>query len=123
MIEADLKSFLATATGRNVYPLTLPQNTTDPAVVYERNGGIRNYTTDGAGTQKETHFQISAMASEYEDAKTLMETIESAVDGYSGVMGSTNVFLIVIATDSLDVYEHEAEKYRSTIFIEIKHET
>jgi hypothetical protein len=92
MIEPNLKTTIAGAiAGGRVYPLVIPEGIALPAATYQRVSGGSNLDSDGVTDLVESRFQITAIASTYAAAVTDAVAIRTALDGFAGTMGTTQV--------------------------------
>jgi len=64
-----------------IYPLSLPQKPTYPAISYQRtSAGVIN-TLSGYSGLKNPYFVITAWAKTYDECKALSDEIHTAMDG------------------------------------------
>ena len=117
-IEADLYTHLRDHTGLSalisgrVYPLTMPQDVTLPAVVYQRVTGPREYSFTGSSGLAHPRFQVSVWAETYASAKDVAEQIKVALGGYNGGMGSGGTLVYgSFIENELDFYEPDTRLY------------
>lgn len=97
------------AAGGRVYPLTLPQGTTMPALVYQQVSGGR--LRSHGGSFGRPRWQIDCWASTYAEARTLAGEVESCLEAYRGAMGGEQVKISFVENEH-DAYEPEARLYR-----------
>ena len=125
-IEEGLYSYLSTNVGvsalvsTRIYPGTLPQNWTNPAISYQRISGVRVRNLSGPAGRATPRIQIDCWAESYSGAKALATAVRSAMDGYAGLMGSTRVGSVVLESD-LDFYEPDIAVYRVSMDFWISH--
>ena len=70
-----------------VYPLTIPQDQSLPAMAYQRITGPRETAHDGAVGIAEALFQLTCQAQGYDTAKGLANAVREALIGFDGLMG------------------------------------
>lgn len=93
----DLAQFLVRATdvaaliGVRVYPRQLPQAVTVPALSYFQVDAIRVRELDGPAGKVRRRIQIDSWARTHTEAWNLADAVRLALDGFSGMMGSTDV--------------------------------
>lgn len=125
-IEEGLYDFLSTDGGisalvsTRVYPGTLPQNWTAPAISYQRISGNRVRNLSGPAGRAAPRIQIDCWADSYSGSKALATAVRSAMDGYAGLMGTTTVGSVVLESD-LDFYEPDTNVYRVSMDFWISH--
>jgi hypothetical protein len=112
MIEATIYSTLtndsavAAIVSARVYPVTLPQEATLPAITYSIVGGPRDIGLGGASGTGRARVRIDCWATEYLAVKSLLIAARAALDALSGA---------VAAMGEVDFYEDEDGVYRKTI--------
>ena len=89
-----------------VYPVTLPQNGTLPAVTYSKVSGIRHVQLDGTPSSAHSRFRLDGWASSYSGVKALEAALMAAMDGLSGAVG---------AMAPIDFYEDDTGIYRISV--------
>ena len=94
-----LEAFSPAIAGGRIHPLVLPQNTTLPAVTYQRISGPRVRSLSGPGGKARARIQIDVWDSTYLSAKDVATQIRQALDGYKGLMGTVQVDNVSLATD------------------------
>jgi len=125
-IEEGLYDYLSTDVGvsalvsTRIYPGTLPQNWTNPAISYQRISGERVRNLTGPAGRARPRIQIDCWADSYSGAKALATAVRSAMDGYAGLMGTTRVSSIVLESDT-DFYETDIQVYRVSMDFWISH--
>lgn len=126
MIEEGLKAYLGTVAGvttlvsTRIYPMHLPQVPTLSALTYTRIFGAKELSHSGPSGLAQTQFQIDCWASSYSGAKALSEQVRIALDGYSGVMGTSTV-CAVEWMDDMDDFDEESDCYRVICSVKIWH--
>lgn len=79
-IEENIKSTLATATGKNVYPLVKGQGATFPVILYRRISYMPRRTHSGAVDMKRARFQIDVYSTSYKEVRELTETVKTTME-------------------------------------------
>jgi hypothetical protein len=114
-IEAEQKTFLladagfAAVCGDRLYPVTIPQTASLPAVSYQSVGGPsgeRNH--DGPGI-RQARLQYTCTADDYADAKAAAAAIRTALWGYTGAMGAITIEDCEVTAD-IDGYNQPSAK-------------
>ena len=116
-LYAHLSSVLSV--GDRVYPLTLPQGATLPAVVYQLVGGEGPlhshgdaHDGDGAGASfQRSRVQLGCWAESARAAELLAAEVEAAVDGFSGAWGSVPIASALVDT-AIDDWRPDVGRYR-----------
>src|SRR4051812_15709762 len=68
-----------------------PQGERRPGVVLSRSGGSDPGNIDGPAGFVQGTMQVDCLAPTYPDAKALAAKVASALDGYSGAVGTTEI--------------------------------
>jgi hypothetical protein len=105
--------------GDRVYPLTLPQGATLPAVVYQLVGGEGPlhshgdaHDGDGAGASfQRSRLQLACWAESARAAELLGAEVQTAVDGFSGTWGSIPIASALVDT-AIDDWRPDVGRYR-----------
>lgn len=77
-----------------VYPLTAPENTQAPYVVYVSSYGDRDLTLDGYQTTKEVDVMVHVVGRNYADMKTYTNGVLNAMSGWQGKKIGTDLIYI-----------------------------
>lgn len=105
MIEAEIIQLLAedapvvAIASTRVYPLALPQNTTLPAITYQRISGIHEHTLSEPSTLTRPRFQFVAHASTFLQARQLANAIKTAFNGRRAARLSTTIQAITVENE------------------------
>lgn len=86
-----LNTTVSALTSTRVYPQTIPQNTTYPAIRYNQISGIRDHTLTDTVEMVHARFQIDCYGTSYSNARTLADAVRSALDNYYGGVGSVAI--------------------------------
>lgn len=87
----DLFSFLSdqgTDAAARIYPQSLPQNCTLPAIRYQQISEPGTHSHSGRSSLRHPRFQFDCFAGTYLAAKRLADQVINVLDGYTGGMGS-----------------------------------
>jgi hypothetical protein len=113
-MEDDLRKFLladtgvAAKVGERVYPDVLPNGATLPAIVYQRVSTPRTPRHGEASSFPRPRLQLRIWAKTRKASSQTANAVRSALDGYKGRMGSTDVTRCVIV-DERGEYDPETE--------------
>lgn len=83
MIETDIFDALKGLVGNRCYPLTMPQNPTYPAIVYQRIATNAINRLEGGSSIDQVRVQVDSFSTTYEAAKTLAASIRAAMEAAS----------------------------------------
>lgn len=98
MIEQGIVIFVRTHAplvalqGTRIYPDALPQEPTLPATVFFSISDPSDYSHGGQSSWKEQRFQFESWAKDPLAAITLKNALRSALGGFKGMMGATEVY-------------------------------
>lgn len=108
--------------GTRLYPLVLPQNPTLPAASYQVISGDSAYTIGTQAAQiRKPRFQISAWASSYDTAKSVIRAIRTALDHQTASWSGVTVLGVVFEGEEIDFYDSETKEYQITAEVIITH--
>jgi hypothetical protein len=99
VFDAGLCAFLESAgtpAGERVFPMRLPQGESLPAIVYREVSPGIEYTQGGQSGVSEPRYQLDCWGADELGAKTLAYSVQTAISGYKGAMGSEQVFAAFI---------------------------
>ncbi len=94
--------------GERIYPLSIPQGESLPAIVYQVISEEHDNHVDGSGGLAHATVQISCYATSYAAARNLAETIRVAITGDRGTYASIEVTGCLLESD-LDIYHPPAD--------------
>ena len=127
MIEASVFTVLSTnanvsaAVAHRIYPLMLPVNQlVYPCISYELESSEHERNFEGYIDYTRANFIISAWAASYDEAVLLSHKIADAMRGIREQVGDHFIDYIVL-TGSVNVYEYEIKKYRTSVIFEINY--
>jgi hypothetical protein len=104
VLLADLT--VASLASARIYPLTLPQNPTLPAITYQRISAPKGLTLDGPELTTE-RLQVDSWATTHAAVRQLSDAVRAALHGYSGASAQ----LVELLNES-DYYEQEVKVHR-----------
>lgn len=78
MLEETLVTVLE-STGKPVYSLSVPTNGTYPCIVYQRISSF-TFRSHSKNELERPRFQVTCWANKYSDAKSLAESVKTALD-------------------------------------------
>lgn len=102
--------------GDRVSPVVLRTETTDPALVYMRMYGDRQYALDGVTKVATVQMQVMAWALDYATARGLADQVRLALDTW----GSDDVEIVTV-TDGPDTYAEEIEMFGCPVNLTAKY--
>lgn len=118
-IETGLRTLLLTDAAvaalitARVYPISLPQEPTLPAVVYNRIDGAPAQFLSGSGSLKHARYQLDCYSTvSYSQAKAVAAAVNEALDGYRGSYSGGTIKGITVLDDGTDLSEPELEEFR-----------
>jgi len=123
-IEDGLFSYLTNNAGvkaivvSRVYPLVMPQKTTLPAITYQTTALKPDRTMAGNTGRMTATIQINAWAETHVGVKALAQALRTALNDYSGAMGSDTIQRSRVETEK-DGWDEETGFYRVSMQITI----
>lgn len=122
-IETELAAFIEVqvpAVAGKVYPVRLPPGAITQAVTYLRVPGSRIKSHSGYSNLSASHFQLDAWGSAYDLAKSVAQSLKTALDGYRGVFTvGSSVVCSLVTLDDLDLFDAEANLYKTVLEVSI----
>jgi Protein of unknown function (DUF3168) len=114
MLAADLTAYLkadttvATAVSGRVFPNIVPQGSAFPAISYNQVSGVRLYDINNGPTGRAMpRITINSWSDRYITVRQLADAVRERLNGFRGIMGSTNVGRITLDNE-FDTFEEEA---------------
>lgn len=101
--------YLSAQTGDRVYPMSIPNDASLPAVAYQRISGRRLVTHGGPAGLAEARIQITIVGADYEEAKELAGLIRAYLEGYRGMMGGICDVYNCTTESEIDGYGEQTE--------------
>jgi hypothetical protein len=126
---SGIYAFLSTELGHTrVYPLTLPQGATLPAITYQvvseiplnSHSTAQLHPTWTADRDGQTRVQLSVYARNYVEAEQVMAELKAAVTGFRGQWGDVEVHS-ALPDIGLDDYEPETKLWRRIVDVMVWH--
>jgi hypothetical protein len=116
VIVDSFYSFLAAQAGvtslcSQIYPLTIPQGTTAPAITYSLDADDRDPLFDGPGELKQALIEVNAWSLDHSNAHVIADAIETALANYRGTFGSKTAEHIRLAR-RFELFESDTGLYR-----------
>lgn len=109
---------IAALIGANVTAVLLPEDTTYPAVTYQRASTVRDYDTSGAVSLSTIRLQVDSWSEDYVQVKQLDAAVRACLDGFSGTLPNGTYVDNTTVDSSYDLYESTARLHRvSTDFL------
>jgi hypothetical protein len=118
MLEVDLTSRLLADTtvssliSTRLYAVVLPESIEGTCISYRTISDVPNYTLQGQRIGSKTRVEYNAWSLRYLDAKSLSAAIQSSLEGFSGLLGSTDVQFIEAGGVNTDGYDQDSRLYR-----------
>lgn len=113
-LRAELKTIPELA--NKVYPLTAPEGTKPPYLVYHLTNSNRLKSLNGYAGSMFATYQLDVIHESYSGLKSLMDSILAKLKNYTGNIGGTGPY--IENTDILtefETYEHESNLYHGII--------
>lgn len=99
-------------TNCRIYPGTIAEDALFPALAYTAIGGTRSLTMSGRQGVRSARIQFTALSTVYSENATLIETLLSFLDGFSGSFaGGAAVEQARALGEPVDQYIGEARLY------------
>lgn len=116
MIVDSFYTFLAAQAGvtslcSRIYPLTIPEGTTPPAITYTLDADDREPLFDGPGDLKRALIEATAWSLDHSNAHAIADVIETALANYRGAFGSKTAEHIRLER-KFELFESDTGLYR-----------
>lgn len=108
---------LVTLIGTRLYPDTLPQEPTLPAVVYERVSTPRLSQHTGVVAGGQVRMQYTVFALTRASARAIAAQLVAALDGYRGTMGGVGGVAVTVIEipNEIDQHDPETDRYQTML--------
>lgn len=106
-----------------VYPVSLPQNTVMPALIYEVVSAVEMLPIDALAGQQlvDTRVQVTALGKNYSDVKALLEAARVALLFKSGSIAGVRVLGITRDMVGPDGRDYDLGLYSQSIDFKVRH--
>lgn len=98
--EAWFKATAEEATGRDAYPLVVPEGTSPPFIVYTRSGTQFERTLEDYVGGPQATFNVAVYADGYTQAKEIADQIRSACVAFQGVAHGVEIVEVALADEA-----------------------
>ena len=102
-----------------IYPDTLPQGATLPALTYRRITGIPEYAHTGSSDLEDGRYELNIWASTPLQRLSTYSEVRVAVSGFKGSFGDKTCTCFI--RNHFSLYEPDTEIYREVIELKIWH--
>jgi hypothetical protein len=121
MIQEDIYTLLANDAGvgaltSRIYPISGPQETAFPVIVYARINSRRDTNFDEVEDFVRSTFMIDSYSETYAESAALSEAVRAAINNHT----STSIHLIKLDSAN-DIFESETDLFRVSQNYEIWH--
>lgn len=116
---------LTALVGTRIYPVTMPQGVTYPAVTYRKVSGLAEYVLGQHVPELyNPRYQFDAWGTSYSSVKSVAEQIKAALGGYSGLMGGASGVRVIGSwiVNEIDLYESDTGVYHTAVDVRFYHE-
>jgi hypothetical protein len=103
-----------------IYPITAPQNTTFPFVVYTITNTEPSLTKDGVSPLDVISFQIDCYSTQYDENTSLANAVRSALDYYTGTVEGQQIQRIRFVGEGDGDYNAELEIFWKSLDFSIR---
>ena len=94
------RSAITALVGTRITPNKRDQGDALPAITYSKVSGRKNHALSGSVGECESEMQFDVWSTKELEAEQVVEALRDALDGYHGLMGSTNVNEVLWGDDS-----------------------
>ncbi len=117
MIEIDLKNYIETLVGCFAYPIKIPQGVSLPAIEFKEIFNGRNPESSlNRRDLVNQKFQITLVSSDSEWLLLNKDLLLTNLDGFSGYMGDTNIFIGRV-NNGISLYDNAQQNFEYNIDI------
>lgn len=113
--QTSITSLLGTQSQESIFPMRAPENATLPYLVFCKISGHSAHSKDGDMNLAYPHFQITAWAKEYIDAKAVQAAVRSALNAYAGPMLQGVAVAQIIVEDEKDLSDPQTLEYGASL--------
>lgn len=119
-LETDVALFLANCdlVGERVYPLTLPERVTLPAIRYQRIDSPGEVSHSGAAGIEHPRMQFSIHAGTFGAAEQVAQALKRALHGRRGLFGAGSAAFVV---NDVPDFEEETGQYLRHVDVIVWH--
>lgn len=116
MIVDSFYSFLGAQSGvtslcPQMYPLTIPEGTSPPAITFTLDADDREPLFDGPGDLRRALIEANAWHTDHAAAHAIADAIETALANYRGTFGSKTAEYIALQR-KFELFETDSGLYR-----------
>lgn len=116
MIVDSFYTFLAAQAGvaslcPQIFPLTIPQGVTPPAITYSLDADDRDIVFDGQAELREALISVESWSALHANSHAIADAIEAALVNYRGAFGSKTAEHIRLAR-RFELFESDTGLYR-----------
>lgn len=119
MIVDSFYSYLAAQAGvvalcPQIYPLTIPEGVTPPAITYSLDGDDRDRLLDGVGDMKSALISVDAWSTDHAGAHAIADAVEASLAGYRGSFGTKTAEHVRLER-KFELFESDTGLYRVSL--------
>lgn len=114
----DLRNYIETETTTDVYPMHIPEDVSLPAIQLEQLHFSRHSDSNlNASNITERRIQLTIVSKTTKQTLDLMTELVDLLEGFSGVMGGTKVFMARV-NNTVPLYNKQQQTYEYAVDIE-----
>ena len=110
-----ITSLLGTQSAESIFPMRAPEGAALPFLVFHKVSGLSVHSKDGDMNLAYPHFQITAWAKEYGDAKAVQAAVRSVLNGYAGPTLEGVAVAQIIVENEQDLSDPETLEYGASL--------
>lgn len=118
LLEASPVAALVGGASPRIFPLTLPQDSTLPAIVYSMISAVRPVLVDGKTDVPQVTIQFDAISDSptagYSETKAIAAALIALLGGYRGTVSGVEILSASIASER-DGVEDSGSFYRASV--------
>lgn len=115
---AAISALVGSGAAARIHPVILPQNPVLPAISYQRIDAEHVHDHGGMSGLAHARMQLDCWDDDYAGARDLAEKVRLALDGFTGVVGSTT-FGAIWLLDERDLYDDAPLFYRRSMDFDV----